>query len=55
MTNTLTIKDMYEELSVNYDECYHEEDNYNPEGYMEYLDGLTEDEIEELYNETFDY
>jgi hypothetical protein len=53
MTDIKTIKDMYEELSLEYDERYHEEDNYNPEGYMEYLDGLTEDEIEELYNETF--
>jgi hypothetical protein len=53
MTDNKTIKDMYEELIVDYDEGYHEYDDYNPEGYMEYLDGLTEDELTELYNETF--
>jgi hypothetical protein len=54
MTNTLSIGDMFEELSVNYDEQYHDDDSYNPEGYMEYLDGLTDDELTELYTNTFD-
>jgi hypothetical protein len=55
MTNTLTIEDMYTELSQNYDEMYHDHpDCYNPENYEEYLNGLTDDELTELYNETFD-
>jgi hypothetical protein len=53
MTDTLSIGDMFEELMQDYHERYHDDDSYNPEGYEEYLNSLTDDEIEELYNETF--
>lgn len=54
-TNTLpTLGDMYEQLMLNYHECYHEEgDYYNPEGYEEYLDGLSDQELTDLYEETY--
>jgi hypothetical protein len=53
MTNPLSIGDMLEELMQDYDEMYHDEDTYNPEGYEAYLNSLTDDEFELLYNERF--
>lgn len=51
----MTLEDMYNELHQNYVECYHEDsDMFNPDGYAEYLDGLTDDELTELFNDTFD-
>lgn len=55
MTDTnKTPEQMYEDLMLDYEEGYHEyTDIYNPEGYTEMLDGLTEDELEELWNDKF--
>lgn len=45
---------MVEQLLLNYDEMYHDDpDGYNPEGYEEYLDGLCEEDLTELYDETY--
>lgn len=52
-TKLPTLDEMYGELSCNYDEMYHEEDNYDPEGYDKYLDSLSEDELTELWLETY--
>jgi hypothetical protein len=49
----ISIGDMFEELMRDYDEGYHDDDSYNPEGYEEYLNSLTDDEFELLYNERF--
>jgi hypothetical protein len=53
MTDTLSIGDMFEELMRDYDEGYHDDDSYNPEGYEDYLNSLTDDEFELLYLERF--
>jgi hypothetical protein len=55
MTETKpTLQEMYEQLMLEYDETMHEEEEYyNPEGYQEYLDGLSDDELTELYNDKY--
>jgi hypothetical protein len=53
MNNTLTDQEMFEELMRDYDEGYHDDDSYNPEGYGDYLESLTDDEFELLYLERF--
>jgi hypothetical protein len=53
MTDTLSIGDMFEELMQDYHEGYHDDDSYNPAGYDEYLNSLTDDELTELYNDKF--
>ena len=55
MTEFLSISDMFEGLMQNYDELYHDDDEYNPEGYEEYLNSLTDDEFTALCNDTFNY
>jgi hypothetical protein len=56
MTDEMTLEDMYEELHLNYVEMYHEDsDVFDPDGYSEYLDKLSDEELIELYNDTFDY
>jgi hypothetical protein len=50
----MTLDDMQTELIRNYDERYHEEEEYyDPEGYEEYLNGLTDEKLTDLYEETF--
>jgi hypothetical protein len=49
-----TLEDMYEQLMLDYHETMHEEEEYyNPEGYEQYLDGLSDDELTELYNDKY--
>jgi hypothetical protein len=50
----MTEYDMMTELLQNYDELYHDHpDCYNPQGYEDYLNELSEEELTELYNDTF--
>jgi hypothetical protein len=49
----MTDQEMFEELMRDYDEGYHDDDSYNPEGYEDYLNSLTDDEFELLYLERF--
>lgn len=56
MTTTLTVEQMVDELMLNYIEAYHEDgDFFNPDAYQEQLDDMDDEEIVELYNDTFDY
>ena len=49
----ISIGEMFEELMQEYDERYHDDDTYNPEGYEEYLNSLDDDELVVEYNERF--
>ena len=51
---TLTVEEMMDQLIQNYDEMYHDDpDGYNPEHYEQYLEEMSEDELVELYKETY--
>ena len=46
--------DMTNDLMTNYIEMYHEDaDMFNPDAYEEYLNGLDDDELTELWLETY--
>lgn len=54
MNSNVDLKYMFEQLLEYYLEVYHDDDSFNPEGYEEYLNGLADGELMELYEETFD-
>ncbi len=49
----MTLDEMQVELLQNYIECYHEEDNFDSEAYLEELYAMSDEDLEALYKDTF--
>ena len=51
--SNINLNDAYEELLHDYCEKYNEEEGFNEERYSDYLDNLSDEELIDLYKETF--
>ena len=51
--SNINLNDAYEELLHDYCEKYNEEEDFNEKRYSDYLDSLSDEELINLYKETF--